>query len=107
MPLYLQQDYTHNDLTFAMDNSVKAGTLHALVCRLTNHMSADSQYNGAFLMTYRTFTDANELLDQLKARYYLEPPPGLNGDDYTLWVEQKQKLVRARCVENVYCVVSF
>lgn len=96
VPLFLQQDYPHDQITFAMDNSVKAGTLHALVCRLTNHLSADSQYNNAFLMTYRTFTDANELLERLKSRYYLEPPHGLTRADFATWTEQKQKLVRVR-----------
>lgn len=96
MPSFLQQDYTHDQITFAMDNSVKAGTLHALVCRLTNHLVAESAYNNAFLMTYRTFTDANELLERLKGRYYLEPPEGITKADFAIWVDQKQKLVRAR-----------
>lgn len=96
VPSYLQQDYNHNEITFSTDNSVKAGTLHALVCRLTNHQLAESQYNNAFLMTYRTFTDAHELLERLKGRYYLQAPQGLNKDEYRVWIEQKQKLVRVR-----------
>lgn len=94
--MYLQQDYTHNEITFSIDNSVKAGTLHALVCRLTNHLAADAQYNNAFLMTYRTFTEANELLERLKGRYYLQPPDRLSKEEYIAWIEQKQKLVRVR-----------
>lgn len=47
-------------------------------------------------MTYRTFTDAHELLERLKGRYYLQAPQGLNKDEYRVWIEQKQKLVRVR-----------
>ena len=49
-------------------------------------------------MTYRTFCTSQELLSRLKDRYNLEPPPGMSPQDYKLWVEQKQKLVRIRVV---------
>lgn len=98
MPSFLQADYTHDQISYANDGSIRAGTLHALVCRLTNHMSADRQYNDAFLMTYKTFCTSQELLSRLKDRYNLEPPVGISQQDQTLWYEQKQKLVRIRVV---------
>lgn len=110
MPVFLQSDYTHEQISYSNDGSIRAGTLHALVCRLTNHMSADRAYNDAFLMTYRTFCTSEELLSRLKDRYNIEPPPGMQPGEYKLWVEQKQKLVRIRVVgvlkswitENLY-----
>ena len=61
-------------------------------------MSADRAYNDAFLMTYRTFCTSQQLLDLLKQRYNLEPPAGIRADEYKLWVDQKQKLVRIRVI---------
>lgn len=98
MPSFLQSDYTHDQISYANDGSIRAGTLHALVCRLTNHMSADRQYNDAFLMTYKTFCTSQALLGLLKDRYNLEPPPGISQQDFKMWVEQKQKLVRFRVI---------
>lgn len=98
---FLQPDYTHDQISYSPDGSIRGGTLHALICRLTNHMSADTNYNNAFLMTYRTFSTSLELLERLKGRYNLEPPPGLRKEEYQLWMDQKQKLVRIRVI-NVF-----
>lgn len=95
-PRYLEPDYTHDQISYASDGSIRAGTLHALVCRLTNHMSADTNFNNAFLMTYRTFTNSDELLDRLKARYRIEPPQNITPEELVMWTEQKQKLIRIR-----------
>ena len=59
-------------------------------------MSADTNFTNAFLMTYRTFMESSELLDRLVARYYIEAPSDIKPDEHSLWVEQKQKLIRMR-----------
>ena len=101
VPLFLQSDYKHTDLSWASDGTVRGGTLYALVCRLTNHSSADASFNNAFLMTYRTFTTSEMLLEHLAARYRIEPPADLRPDDYMAWADQKQKLIRIRCGKSI------
>lgn len=48
---------------------VKAGTLEMLVEKLTYHKLPSSEYTSAFLLTYRSFTSAERLLELLKQRY--------------------------------------
>jgi hypothetical protein len=95
-PFFLQADYSYDQLSYTSDGAIRAGTLHALCCRLTNHMSADTNFNNAFLMTYRTFTTSSELLQRLVARYFAEPPADLSVEDYRSWQDQKQKLIQIR-----------
>ena len=95
-PSFLQEDFLHSEITYSSDGSIRAGTIHALICRLTNHMSADPNYSDTFLMMYRTFMTSSELLDRLVARYYVEEPPDIGPEELILWTEQKQKLIRIR-----------
>lgn len=96
-PPSLQPDYRYTDISYTSDGSVRGGTLHALICRLTNHMSGDAGFNNSFLMTYRTFTTSSELLTRLKSRFTMEAPVELTPTEQQIWIEQKQKLVRIRC----------
>ncbi|KAI9801577.1 MAG: hypothetical protein M1825_003256 [Sarcosagium campestre] len=77
---------------------LKGGTLSALVEQLTRHDKLDPSFNKTFLLTYRSFTSASELFDLLVKRFNIQPPYGLNAEDYSTWVEQKQKLIRVRVV---------
>lgn len=52
-------------------------------------------------MTYRTFTNSAELFQQLQQRYKASPPDSLTAEQYKLWTERKQKLVRIRTVNVI------
>ena len=52
----------------------------------------DPPYTQTFLLTYRTFTTPNQLLNILKARYHMEPPKNAPKD----WTEKVQKPIRLR-----------
>ncbi|KAJ9125105.1 hypothetical protein QFC22_000058 [Naganishia vaughanmartiniae] len=95
-PFYLNVDYADDDIIINADGSVKAGTLPALVERLTLHESMDSTFNSTFLMTYRSFATAGEVLALLIKRYQLQPLPDLTPEQMTDWAERKQKPVKLR-----------
>jgi hypothetical protein len=92
---FLQYDYNPDELAFAVDGSVKGGTLKALVERMTLHDYVDMNFNSTFLLTYRSFCTSMELLELLEARYNIEPPP-LTPEELEIWIAKKQKLVRLR-----------
>lgn len=61
---------------------LKSGSLLSLVEQLTRHDRLDASFNGAFLLTYRSFTTDEELLSLLISRYNLQPPAGLSREEY-------------------------
>jgi son of sevenless-like protein len=69
-----------------------------LVEQLTRHDRLDSPFNNTFLLTYRSFTTASELFDLLVKRFSIQPPLGLNPDEFQVWVDKKQKPIRFRVV---------
>lgn len=99
-PRYLQLDHL-GEITY--DNKtdppqVKSGTLAGLVEQLTRHDRPDTQFNSTFLLTYQSFTTAQELFEMLVKRFNIQPPPGLTREEYDTWEAQKLKLVRFRVV---------
>jgi len=60
-----------DDLRYDVKGLVKGGTLDALIERLTRHDMMDSTFNSTFLLTFPSFTTAEELFARLKGRYYL------------------------------------
>ncbi|KAJ2906212.1 RasGEF domain-containing protein [Zalerion maritima] len=77
---------------------VKGGTFDALVEQLTRHDKLDSSFNNTFLLTYRSFTTARELFQHLVRRFSIQPPGGLTSQQYEVWREKKQMIIRFRVV---------
>lgn len=98
-PWYLRLDH-QNEISYdAKDPSqLKSGTLRGLVEQLTRHDRLDANFNGTFLLTYRSFTTAAELLELLVRRFSIQPPAGLTREEYPTWEDNKQKLIRLRVV---------
>lgn len=99
-PDFLKLDL-EDDISYDTKTSppvLRGGTLEALVEQLTRHDKLDSNFNGTFLLTYRSFTTARELFEMLVARFQTQPPSGLSQDDYVLWRDRKQKPIRFRVV---------
>ncbi|KAL1969724.1 hypothetical protein VTN77DRAFT_8277 [Rasamsonia byssochlamydoides] len=78
--------------------TLKCGTLTGLVEQLTRHDKLDASFNNTFLLTYRSFTTANELFDMLVQRFCIQPPAGLTPDELQMWIDRKQKPIRFRVV---------
>lgn len=95
-PAYLGVDYAEDELVMNPDGSVKAGSLPALVERLTFHEMMDATFNATFLMTYRSFATPEQVIDLLRARYNLAPPEDLSEDELKDWQDRKQKPVKLR-----------
>jgi son of sevenless-like protein len=120
-PWYLGNDYPPGDLVYEEDKGVKAGTLQALVERLTPHINTgrscylschlcaaslilpDTPFFQCFLLTFRSFTTGDELFDALVERYNLRPPTGLNAAEYQEWKDKKQMPLRLRWVYIGIC----
>lgn len=80
---------------------LRGGTLVALVEQLTRHDRLDSPFNNTFLLTYRSFTTAQELFELLVKRWTIQPPYGLGGADLQTWTDRKQKPIRFRVVNII------
>ncbi|KAL0076290.1 ras guanine nucleotide exchange factor domain-containing protein [Phycomyces blakesleeanus] len=93
---YLGYDYAESDIIFTKENTLKGGTLPALVERLTLHDTLDMSFIANFLLTYRSFCTSDEFLGLLEQRYNLLAPEGLTPEELETWTERKQKLVRLR-----------
>jgi son of sevenless-like protein len=61
-------------------------------------IASDPTFNSTFLMTYRSFATAEEVLSLLIRRYQLQPPPNLTPEQLKDWAERKQKPVKLRYV---------
>ncbi|KAI5810996.1 ras guanine nucleotide exchange factor domain-containing protein [Peziza echinospora] len=94
-PWFLGCDYDQ-EILYGKKKEVKGGTLLALVERLTRHDILDSTFISTFLLTYQSFTTADELFNQLSKRFTIQPPLNLGVSEFDLWVEKKQKLIRVR-----------
>ncbi|KAI9678538.1 MAG: hypothetical protein M1817_005595 [Caeruleum heppii] len=100
IPDFLRLDF-ENEIAFDTKTDppqLRGGTLMALVEQLTRHDKLDSPFNNTFLLTYRSFTTANELFDMLVRRFCIQPPPGISPDDCRVWADRKQKPIRFRVV---------
>lgn len=58
--------------------NVKSGSLYGLVRMLTYYKYPDPEYTHAFLLSYRSFTTAEELLSLIIERYNVSPPDDLS-----------------------------
>ncbi|RCH89733.1 hypothetical protein CU098_005179 [Rhizopus stolonifer] len=92
----LGNDHHPDEIEFGSDNTVKGGTLAALVERLTIHDTLDTNFIATFLLTYRSFCTTEEFVSLLEARYNLLPPDRLTPNELEIWTERKQKLIRLR-----------
>ncbi|WVQ83901.1 hypothetical protein IAT38_006045 [Cryptococcus sp. DSM 104549] len=95
-PWYLMDDFEPGEIIFDDKGGVKAGTLRALVIRLTQHSSTDTPFFQAFLLTFRSFTHALELFGLLVERYLMPEPEGLTPVQLQEWKVKKQAPIRLR-----------
>ncbi|KAI7862912.1 ras guanine nucleotide exchange factor domain-containing protein [Spinellus fusiger] len=99
-PWYLEPDYDANEVVFTMENSIKGGTLRALIVLLTMHNYLDLKFIKTFLLTYRSYCSTSLLFDSLEARYNIAPPDNLSDEEYLIWGKKKLQFIRLR-VSNV------
>lgn len=93
---YTEPDYDPNEIVLDDKGAVKAGTIRALIARLTPHTSADTGFFQAFLLTYRSFVDTTELVTLLFERYAIQPPEDLEDEALAEWKLRKQRPIQLR-----------
>ncbi|EJC97980.1 ras GEF [Fomitiporia mediterranea MF3/22] len=105
-PWYLRADHKKEEIMFTPDGGIRAGTLPALIERLTTHEYGDAVFIRTFLMTYKSFTTLDELFDLLVQRYWIQPPDGLKPNDLEEWTKLKQHIIRSRVLNTFKTMVT-
>ncbi|EIW81292.1 ras GEF [Coniophora puteana RWD-64-598 SS2] len=105
-PWYLRPDYGKDQIVIDPDGSVKAGTVSALVERLTTHETRDTTFMKTFLMTFRSFTTLDEVFDFLVQRFYIKPPSNLKQEELEEWQKQKQQIIQMRVLNTIKSMVQ-
>lgn len=113
-PSYLRPDYKEDEITMDLaDGTVKAGTINALIEKLTahdttvgkthavrpeqsTHPSPDTKMIDTFMMTWKSFVSTDSLVEGLIKRFRLPPPPGLQEKELDEWRTQKLNIIRTR-----------
>eukprot|EP01100_Stratorugosa_tubuloviscum_P015878 TRINITY_DN960_c1_g1_i1.p1 TRINITY_DN960_c1_g1~~TRINITY_DN960_c1_g1_i1.p1 ORF type:complete len:980 (-),score=417.96 TRINITY_DN960_c1_g1_i1:169-3108(-) len=80
---------------------VMAGTCWKLVQELTREGTADTEFLKTFMLTYRSFTNAEDLLDKLQKRFAIQPPPFIDEETKKKFFETRQKPIRLRVINVV------
>lgn len=105
-PWYLLPDYTKEEMIIDVGGAVRAGTVPALVERLTSHETGDPNFIKTFLMTYKSFTTLDELFDLLVKRFYVQPPDGLAPSELEEWRRLKQHIIQTRVLNTIKTMVT-
>ncbi|KAJ7645538.1 ras guanine nucleotide exchange factor domain-containing protein [Mycena polygramma] len=100
-PWYLQPSYNPTEIAIDPDGTVRAGTVTALVERLTAHEQGDPTFIKSFLMTFKSFTTVDDLFDLLVQRFWIQPPPKLTQPEREEWGKLKQHVIQIR-VLNIF-----
>ncbi|KAI9197088.1 ras guanine nucleotide exchange factor domain-containing protein [Polychytrium aggregatum] len=85
------------EILFTHDRKIKAGTLNALLERLTCHDTIESGFNQTFMLTYRSFTTTTVLFDYLiDFRFNYNPDNKFSANDLDSWAERRLTPIRLR-----------
>ncbi|KIJ54182.1 hypothetical protein M422DRAFT_241434 [Sphaerobolus stellatus SS14] len=99
LPWYLKPVHDGDEIRIEPDGSVRAGTLEALVERLTVELlrpELEETFRKVFLTTFHAFTTADRILDLLIDRYQIDAPAELAEDQFEEWKLKKLMPSRAR-----------
>ncbi|KAJ7366610.1 ras guanine nucleotide exchange factor domain-containing protein [Mycena albidolilacea] len=105
---YQQATYSRpTEIITDPEGTVSAGTLPALVERLTTHERADQTFIKSFLMTFKSFTTVDGLFDLLVQRFWIQPPPKTTAAEREEWRRSKQHVIQVRVLNTLrYLVVD-
>ncbi|KAJ7855965.1 ras guanine nucleotide exchange factor domain-containing protein [Mycena olivaceomarginata] len=105
---YQQATYSRpSEIITDPEGTVRAGTLPALVERLTTHERADQTFIKSFLMTFKSFTTVDGLFDLLVQRFWIQPPPKTTAAEREEWRRSKQHVIQVRVLNTLrYLVVD-
>ncbi|CAE6465771.1 unnamed protein product [Rhizoctonia solani] len=90
------------EIVLDSDGSVRAGTLEAIVERLTCEAPSRNQeimLRRDVLFTYEAFTTSQQLFELITDQYSLEPPRELDESQFLDWKENKLRPTQARVLD--------
>ncbi|KAI0304394.1 ras GEF [Multifurca ochricompacta] len=105
-PWYLRPNYEDSEIQIDPDGKVRAGTVAALVERLTAHEHSDTSFTKTFLLTYKSFTDADTLFNLLVMRFWIKPPENLSPTELDDWTKHKQHIIRMRVLNTFKTMIT-
>ncbi|KAI9443246.1 ras GEF [Lactarius indigo] len=105
-PWYLRPNYEDSEIQIDPDGKVRAGTVPALVERLTAHEHSDTTFTKTFLLTYKSFTDAEALFNLLVSRFWIKPPETLSPEELDDWTKHKQHIIRMRVLNTFKTMIT-
>ncbi|WBW72418.1 Ras1 GEF Efc25 [Schizosaccharomyces osmophilus] len=83
------------------DNKLRGGTLSSLVNYLIANVHMDKEFRHIFLLTYKSFVTANELLALLIMKFHSTIPLGITEDKLRIW--KKKDLIKKK---NICTVIN-
>ncbi|KAH8998550.1 ras GEF [Lactarius akahatsu] len=105
-PWYLRPNYEDSEIQIDPDGKVRAGTVAALVERLTAHEHSDTTFTKTFLLTYKSFTEAEALFNLLVSRFWIKPPETLSPEELDDWTKHKQHIIRMRVLNTFKTMIT-
>ena len=58
------------------------------------------------MMTFKSFTSAQELFELLVDRFRIQPPPELTAKELETWAKLKQHVIQMRCGISLHLLKS-
>ncbi|ORX98334.1 ras GEF [Basidiobolus meristosporus CBS 931.73] len=93
----MHTDINSENLTLDSTGLILGGTLDALVEYMTQHdTTMDLQFVKIFLLTFRTFTTPEALVESLTRRFLLDPKQALQPSEQKIWTSGKLTPIRLR-----------
>ncbi|EPY53906.1 exchange factor Cdc25p-like protein [Schizosaccharomyces cryophilus OY26] len=96
----LLDDISDEPLIFN-NNKLRGGTLSSLVSYLIANVHMDKEFRHVFLLTYKSFVTANELLALLIMKFHSTVPLGISEDKLAIW--KKKDLIKKK---NICTVIN-
>ncbi|KAF8504290.1 ras GEF [Hysterangium stoloniferum] len=109
LPWYLKPEHIGDEIKLDHDGRVNAGTLEALVERLTVEPlrpEHEESYRHTFLTTFHSFTAADRVIELLIDRYEMDAPTDLVEEQFNEWKLQKLRPTQARVLHVFFVWVD-
>jgi son of sevenless len=66
-----------------------------------DRLAIDARFNNTFMMTFKSFSNFDQVFDMLVERYNIQPPEGLNPDQFAEWTRVKRTPIRLRAINTM------
>jgi hypothetical protein len=81
--------------------NIESATLNGIIEELTSPLLSDIHFTETFMLTYRSFTDRDTLLNKLADRFNLPPNDDMTNEEFTFWKKDKLDKVRLKVTNTI------